>query len=190
MSSYKFKYKTFEKIQLNDVISCPQDLKFYRIFAKYSKLDRYKDTNQTFTFPNLFLQGSEIQEHEIYTREKTLQKGPLVAESWPSIKTFEMDKLIGRSYLVQDIGDKYFHKHDFVQGNIILDTDKCHYRIEDYVQKYSFDYGIAYDFSYYNMIRVNIDGKVVEPIVVEKLEIGPGTIGNVGSSSDIVIVEK
>ena len=66
-----------------------------------------------------------------------------------------------------------------------------HYRVEDYVEELGYDYGVVVgDYSYYNAIRVDMDGHILQPLVKAKIPIGPGADGDIGLLRDLVIVEK
>jgi hypothetical protein len=163
--SHKFILKSFEDIQIGDVISSPDNFKFYRIFEKSIKEHKYQVKNMIADESIRFSESSIIVGEEVTNIQMIIPinykiRGSLKSVSRINTETFTDGAYgFGSVHLVLDTQntDKLFHKKDLNVGDIILNKrNNNYYKLLQYKKEYSEEYGgTRYDCSYFDVCQVD-----------------------------------
>ena len=160
-TSYKFNVKKFNEVKIGDYISSPNDFKFYRIFNKCIREEKYASGAENKIFNSYeYLKGERIDDDKIkdlsmlddFKTTCRIFMGEAKQVQRENIQEFQNNIISFKpSYLKVDMAqpDKFFHTDKIIVGDIIY-KDKKYYRLTSYQESFSQDYGgMEYNVSYY-----------------------------------------
>jgi hypothetical protein len=201
-----YKIKSFEQINLGDVISCHRTFKHYVIFSKIIRTDLYKskgvrDSPESITeFTVEYLEGELLEDYKRYQINNS--GGSLTPIERKNTEKFQSGIIFGLSHLLMNKPgpshllvnksdpNKFIHTNKLETGYIVQRiSDSRYFKILDYHKSTAYEYGDnkPIDSSYYNVIEV--DPKDDFKTIGKEITAGVGDYTMTDTSNFVVLEE-
>ncbi|AYV77206.1 MAG: hypothetical protein Barrevirus19_1, partial [Barrevirus sp.] len=165
--SYPFTIKTFDQVLIGDLLSNPYDHNLYYIYEKSIKEDIYECKKGTKIIRFRYLLG-EKTDTNYNNHDNGIIAGPMAKRDRDRTnchKFIDGQIVFKPNCLVRDKNDwtKYYRSKEFNVGDVIITLDDAKtYRITDFTESFSTDYGSdkREDASYFDLELVKSEGGV------------------------------